>query len=222
MGRPDGREPRPDPDDETRQLPTASLETTEFIALDPSEDPLAEIASPSFPPAFRGYDRRVVDEYVMRVTEIVAELHAARSPRAAVKRALERVGRETTSFLQNARETADEITVQSRARAEERRQEGEREAQRLRAEAEAHVRALDAATDEIWVERRRILDSTLQLGERLQTMAREAAAEFPADGEEQGEGRRGGPRATPNGSGQESEETTDEKPAKKPVNPGRS
>jgi DivIVA domain-containing protein len=228
MARPNGREPKPDPDDETRQLAPVGLETTEFIALDPSEDPVAEIASPSFPPAFRGYDRRAVDAYVMRVTEIVAELHAARSPRAAVKRALERVGRETTGILQNARETADEITVQSRVRADERCQEAEREAQRLRAEAEAHVRALDAATDEIWVERRRILDSTLQLGERLQAMAREAAAEFPADGEEQGEGRRGGPRATSNGSKEEGTEQRKEtarppeEAAKRPANGGGS
>ena len=165
---PKGSGTRPDPEDETRQLPPVSAETAEFIALDPSEDPVAEIASPSFPPSFRGYDRRAVDAYVLRVTEIVAELHASRSPRAAVKRALDRVGCETAGILQNARETADEITLQSRTRAEERQQEAEREAQRLRSEAEAHVRALDAATDEIWVERRRIVDSTLKLGERLE------------------------------------------------------
>ena len=197
MGRPQGPKgpaAKPDPEDETRPLPPVSTETSEFIALDPSEDPVAEIASPSFPPAFRGYDRRAVDEYVIRVTEIVAELHASRSPRAAVKRALDRVGRETASILQNARETADDITLQSRTRAEERRQEAEREAGRLRAEAEAHVRALDAATDEIWVERRRIVESTHQLGERLQAIAAAAAADFPADGEGDGDGRRSGPR----------------------------
>src|ERR1700716_3852349 len=174
MGRPQGPEGtdgKPDSEDETRQLPPVSNETAEFIALDPSDDPVAEIASPSFPPAFRGYDRRAVDDYVMRVTEIIAELHASRSPRAAVKRALDRVGRETASILQSAREPADEITVQSRTRAEERRQEAERDAQRVRTQADAHVRALDAATDEIWVERRRIVESTHKLGERLQAIA---------------------------------------------------
>jgi len=103
MGQPKGPGAKPDPDDETKQLPPVSAETAEFIALDPSEDPVAEIASPSFPPSFRGYDRRAVDAYVLRVTEIVAELHASRSPRAAVKRALDRVGRETAGILQNAR-----------------------------------------------------------------------------------------------------------------------
>jgi hypothetical protein len=197
MGRPQGPKgpaAKPDPEDETRPLPPVSTETSEFIALDPSEDPVAEIASPSFPPAFRGYDRRAVDEYVIRVTEIVAELHASRSPRAAVKRALDRVGRETASILQNARDTADDITLQSRTRAGERQHEAEREAARLRAEAEAHVRALDAATDEIWVERRRIVESTHELGERLQAIATAAAADFPADGEGEGDGSRTGPR----------------------------
>ena len=194
MGQPKGPGAKPDPGDETKQLPPVSAETAEFIALDPSEDPVAEIASPSFPPSFRGYDRRAVDAYVLRVTEIVAELHASRSPRAAVKRALDRVGRETAGILQNARETADEITLQSRTRAEERQQEAEREAGRLRAEAEAHVRALDAATDEIWVERRRIVESTHELGERLQAIAAAAAADFPADGEGEGDARRTGSR----------------------------
>ena len=120
MGQPQRPEGKPESEDETKQLPSVSTETAEFIALDPSEDPVAEIASPAFRPAFRGYDRRSVDDYVRRVTEIIAELHASRSPRAAVKRALDRVGRETAGILQNARDTADEITVQSSQRAQER------------------------------------------------------------------------------------------------------
>ena len=201
MGQPQRPEGKPESEDETKQLAPVSTETAEFIALDPSEDPVAEIASPAFRPAFRGYDRRSVDDYVRRVTEIIAELHASRSPRAAVKRALDRVGRETAGILQNARDTADEITLQSSKRAEERVTEAEREAARLRSEAEAHVRALDAATDEIWVERRRIVDSTSKLGERLQGIAEEAAADFPAD--------------NPNGSKEQQKAL--EKPAEKPV-----
>ena len=202
MGRPNGREAKPDPEDETRQLPPVSNETIEMIALDPSADPVGEFASPKFPPAFRGYDRAAVDAYVIRVTEVLAELHASRSPRAAVKRALDRVGRETTSILQSARDSADEITRQSRARAEERRQEAEREGERLRAEAEAHVRALDAATDEIWVERRRIVENTRVLGVRLQALADDAAEDFPAetDGDGDGEARRGKPETAKPGA----------------------
>jgi len=201
MGPSERPEGKPESEDETKQLPSVSTETAEFIALDPSGDPVAEIATPSFRPAFRGYDRRSVDDYVRSVTEIIAELHASRSPRAAVKRALDRVGRETVGILQNARDTADEITVQSSKRADERLAEAEREAARMRSEAEAHVRALDAATDEIWVERRRIVDSTNKLGERLQTIAEDAALDFPAD--------------NPNGSREEQKPA--EKPAGKPV-----
>jgi cell division septum initiation protein DivIVA len=200
MGQPQRPEGKPASEDETKQLPSVSTETAEFIALDPSEDPVAEIASPSFRPSFRGYERRSVDDYVRRVTEIIAELHASRSPRAAVKRALDRVGRETAGILQNARDTADEITVQSSKRAQERVTDAEREAARLRSEAEAHVRALDAATDEIWVERRRIVESTSKLGERLQGIATAAAADFPAD--------------NPNGS--KDQQKSLEKPAEKP------
>jgi cell division septum initiation protein DivIVA len=195
MGRPNGREAKPNPEDETKPLPPVSSETVEMIALDPSEDPVNEFANPSFPLAFRGYDRRSVDAYVMRVTEVLAELYASRSPRAAVKRALDRVGRETAGILQSARDSADEVTQQSRARADERRQEAEREALRLRTEAEAHVRALDAATDEIWVERRRIVENTRILGVRLQALADDAAEEFPAETDGNGDGgaRRGKP-----------------------------
>jgi hypothetical protein len=81
--------------------------------------------------------------------------------------------------------------------------EAEREAARLRSEAEAHVRALDAATDEIWVERRRIVESTNKLAERLQGIAEAAAADFPAD--------------NPNGSKDKAKSA--EKPAEKPVSP---
>src|SRR5437763_12938388 len=202
MGRPNGREAKPDPEDETRQLPPVSNETIEMIALDPSADPVGEFASPKFPPAFRVYDRAAVDAYVIRVTEVLAEQHASRASRAAVKRALDRVGRETTRILQSARDSADEIPRQSRARAEERRQEAEREGERLRAEAEAHVRALDAATDEIWVERRRIVENTRVLGVRLQALADDAAEDFPAetDGDGDGEARRGKPETAKPGA----------------------
>src|SRR5437764_515948 len=93
-------------------------------------------------------------------------------------------------------------------------------------EDETHVRALDAATDEIWVERRRIVDSTLKLGERLEALAEEAAVEFPADGEGDGEGRRAASRQESNGSQEGEKERPAQKSAEKregkPVSPARS
>src|ERR1700749_2415000 len=55
------------------------------------DDPLAVIKA-DFPMALRGYDRVAVDDYVRRTRQLVAELQATRSPEAAVRRALERVG----------------------------------------------------------------------------------------------------------------------------------
>src|SRR5919197_6225665 len=73
-------------------------------------DPLPkDIRDPSFPAAVRGYDRHAVDAYVERVNTLIAELQVSGSPRAAVRHALERVGEQTTSILQRARETAEEI-----------------------------------------------------------------------------------------------------------------
>jgi len=49
----------------------------------------AEIREASFPLALRGYSCEAVDAYVKRV---IAELEVQRSPRAAVRQALDRVG----------------------------------------------------------------------------------------------------------------------------------
>ena len=55
---------------------------------------MPEVADVDFPVVLRGYDRVAVDAYVRRASQLVAELNAGRSPQAAVRRALERVGEE--------------------------------------------------------------------------------------------------------------------------------
>jgi glyoxylase-like metal-dependent hydrolase (beta-lactamase superfamily II)/cell division septum initiation protein DivIVA len=165
-------------------------------------DPVGEVATVEFPIVLRGYEREAVDEYVRWVTQLVAELHATRSPEGAVRRALERVGEQVSDILGRAHATAEEITSQSRAEAEERlmraRSEAEalesdaRElAQRLEAEArqlaedreraaEVRVRELDAEVDRIWNERDRIVADTRKLSEELAELASAAATRFPA------------------------------------------
>jgi DivIVA domain-containing protein len=89
---------------------------------DPVEsDPLLheEIRDISFPVVVRGYDRRAVDAYVEQVNRVIAELEVSRSPQAAVRHALERVGEQTSGILQRARETAEEIIASARVEAEE-------------------------------------------------------------------------------------------------------
>src|SRR6201989_1690232 len=84
------------------------------------EDPVPVVADVEFPVVLRGYDRDTVDAHVQRTTQLVAELQATRSPEAAVRRALERVGEEVSGILQRAHDTAAQLTAQPRIEAEKR------------------------------------------------------------------------------------------------------
>ena len=79
----------------------------------------AELRDISFPHAVRGYERVAVDAYVKRVNHVIAELEVSRSPRAAVRHALDRATEEVSGILQRAQETAEEITASARKEAEE-------------------------------------------------------------------------------------------------------
>src|SRR5262249_57347885 len=78
----------------------------------------ADIRDVSFAAAVRGYDRRAVDAYVKRVNRLIAELEVSRSPQAAVRHALDRVGEQTSGVLQRAPQVAEEITATALAEAE--------------------------------------------------------------------------------------------------------
>jgi cell division septum initiation protein DivIVA len=190
-----------EPEVKVSALAVAVGDTAELTALDPHEDHLPEVAGPVFPVVLRGYDRAAVDAYVMRMTELVAELQAVRSPKAAVKKALDRVGRETASILQHAQEAADQTTAQSRARAEERVREAEREAERIIGGAHEQVRRLDADTEALWRERRRLIKDVQRIADELRASADEALIRFPAedDGEPaaESEAPAGGPPTEP-------------------------
>src|SRR5579884_1797261 len=155
------------------------------------QDPVPEVANVDFPVVLRGYDRLAVDAYVKRVSQLVAELDASRSPEHAVRRALERVGEEVSGILQRAHETAEQITSQSRVEAEDRvlsaRREAESlvhsarsEAESIMAEAQRRVSELDAETDRIWEERHRIVEDARSLSAQLLAMAESAIQRFPA------------------------------------------
>jgi DivIVA domain-containing protein len=155
------------------------------------DDPVPEVANVDFPVALRGYDRIAVDAYVKRTAQLVAELNAGRSPQAAVRRALERVGEDVSGILQRAHETAEQITAQSRVEAEDRLESARRESEQLvgtaRQEADAmlseargQLRELDAETDRIWAERHRIVEDAHNLASQLLTLAEAAVERFPA------------------------------------------
>jgi uncharacterized protein with HEPN domain len=150
------------------------------------DNPLSEAADVHFPVALRGYDRIAVDAYVRQTSQMVAELQAARSPEAAVRRALERVGEQISGILQRAHDTAEQITAQSRSEAEDRLEEARLEATRITASAEQRLKDLDAETDRIWAERQQIVEDTRELARQLTGLTDSAADRFPAADETPG------------------------------------
>ena len=144
------------------------------------DDPVAVVVNADFPVAMRGYDRLAVDAYVQQTSQLVAELHATRSPEAAVRRALERLGEQISGVLQRAHETAEQITAQSRSEAEDRLVESRIEAAEITAAAQQRVSDLDVDTDRIWAERRQIVEDARELAHKLLTLAETAAERFPA------------------------------------------
>jgi chromosome segregation ATPase len=147
------------------------------------DDPVTVAAAVDFPVVLRGYDRIAVDAYVKQTSQLVAELQATRSPEAAVRRALERVGEEVSGILQRAHDTAGQITGQSRSEAEDRLEAARHEAEQITAAAESRVKELDADTDRIWAERLRIVEDTRELARQLVGLSDSAAERFPADEE---------------------------------------
>jgi DivIVA protein len=144
------------------------------------DDPVPLVADVNFPLALRGYDRLAVDAYVKKTSQLVAELQATRSPEAAIRRALERVGEQISGILQRAHETAEQITAQSRREAEDRLEVARDEAAAIVSNAEQRVKDLDADTDRIWAERHRIVADTRGLAQELLALAQTAGEKFPA------------------------------------------
>jgi cell division septum initiation protein DivIVA len=152
------------------------------------DDPVPEVAEIEFPLALRGYDRMAVDAYVHKTSQLVAELQATRSPEAAVRRALERVGEEVSGILQRAHETAEQITSKSRAEAEDRLEAARVEAAEILADAQRRLKDLDVETDRIWAERHRIVEDARELASQLLGLAESAAERFPPAEEPAAEG----------------------------------
>jgi uncharacterized protein YoxC len=145
------------------------------------EDELALLRDPEFPVALRGYDREAVDAYVSVVNRVVASFEARRSPQSAVKHALDQVTEETKGILERAHETADGITSRSQAQAAQRLSRAEEEARALLAEAETKVRVLDNDADEIWRERKRLVEDVQRIADDLAELADGASRRFAAE-----------------------------------------
>jgi DivIVA domain-containing protein len=102
------------PQHEEKSAPRPESESGAYRAHVP-----AELRNVSFPLGVRGYDRKAVEEYVHRVNRVIAELEVTRSPQAAVRHAVERVGEQTKKILDEARESAEKITATAQTEADE-------------------------------------------------------------------------------------------------------
>lgn len=147
------------------------------------EQPPVSSGHVDFPIVRRGYDRFAVDEHVRRTNQLVEELQASGSPSAAVRRAVEQVGEQVSGILQRAHDTAAQLTTQSRAEAEDRLVVARADAAQLITDSEQRLRELDAETDRIWGERRRIVEDARQLAQELLGLADAAVERFPAAGD---------------------------------------
>jgi DivIVA domain-containing protein len=166
----------------------------------------AGIRNVVFPAAVRGYDRRAVDDYVIRVNRLIAELEATRSPQRAVKHALERTEDEREAILRRARELATAITaraqreaetitagaraeaadivVNASAEAERTKVQADRHAERTQAEAAA---ILASSRTEAADRLQRAQDEIASLLERTEAWARELRTDTDAIWSERGE-----------------------------------
>lgn len=153
----------------------ADFDTSEFRAARFARSRADEIGERSFPIVMRGYDRAAVDAFVQEVRELVADLESRQSQETVVQRALAEVGEETSSILQRAHETADEIAARSRAQAEGRIQRAEREAELVRRQADAYSEKIVVETRLLWEERQRLIEDLRQFADDVLNTADDAA-----------------------------------------------
>ena len=172
-------------------LPSAPEQGGSFSELELGAHVPADIRDVSFPLAVHGYGRRAVDAYVERVNHLIAELEVSRSPRAAVRHALDRVTEQVGGILERARQTAEEITSSARKEAGESTARAKAEAaelvvntsdeaDRTRAEAEEILAKARAEAGEILARSRAEAEETLtqsraEAAERLQRSEKELA-----------------------------------------------
>src|SRR5438270_3132590 len=110
---------------------------------------LPDVTGVEFSSSRRGYDRAQVDGYVERVSRIVVELEAMRSPDAVIERALADVGEETSAILRRARKAAEEIIADAEAHARDRTAQAEAQVRELREEADRYSAGVRAEAEQV-------------------------------------------------------------------------
>jgi DivIVA domain-containing protein len=133
----------------------------------------ADIRNVQFPVSVRGYDRDAVEAYVKRVNRVIGELEISRSPRAAVRHALDRVGKQTVVVLQEARESAEKLLEAARDEADAEKDRAKAEAAKLVVNASDEAEREKAEADRVLAEAR--------------ALASELVAKAEADAEQRGQ-----------------------------------
>ena len=136
--------------------PEAGEETVTKTEIKPARGRtfLPDVTGVEFSSSRRGYDRDEVDQYVERVSRIVVELEAVRSPDAVIERALADVGEETSAILRRARKAAEEIIGAAEEHASSRAEQAEAQAQQVRDEADRYSERVKADSDRLAAEAR--------------------------------------------------------------------
>lgn len=151
---------------------------------------LPEVTGIEFSHSRRGYDREQVDQYVERVSRIVVELEALRSPDAVIERALADVGEETSTILRRARTAAEEIESDASAHAQRLTDAAEAQGRQIAEQAEAHGERIRAEADDyedrvavhveqLAHERQRLVEELRKLADSLHRTAERAVEEAP-------------------------------------------
>ena len=96
-------------------------------------------------------------------------------------RALERVGEQISGVVQRVRDTAEQITAQSRRETEDRLEVARQEAEQIVAAAAQRVEDLDVEAERISGERVRLVDDARELASELIALVGAAGKRFPPD-----------------------------------------
>jgi DivIVA domain-containing protein len=148
----------------------------------------ADVRTAAFPTVGRGYDRRAVDAYVIRVNRLIAELEATRSPETVLERAFERAEEHRSGILRDAREAAagivagaeheaEEITSAAGAKAVDLVVTAGDEAERAKAEADEHSARVGEEAEQILTDA--VTEAANRLAraeEEIEAMRKEAEA----------------------------------------------
>jgi DivIVA domain-containing protein len=125
----------------------------------------ADIRNVQFPVSVRGYDRDAVEAYVKRVNRVIGELEISRSPRAAVRHALDRVGKQTVAVMQEARESADKLLEAARDEADAEKDRAKAEAAKLVVNASDEAEREKAEADRVLAEAKALASAIVEKAE---------------------------------------------------------